>query len=80
MSQASSSLRAEDRDEALGLLRGLIERVVVHPADDGPQIELGGQDFEDGGPGPERKTGRTARRGGLFGQGRYEPERPDLAN
>jgi len=31
------------RDEALGILRGLIERVVVHPGDDGPQIELIGE-------------------------------------
>jgi site-specific DNA recombinase len=31
------------RDEALGILRGLIERVVVHPGDDGPQIELVGE-------------------------------------
>ena len=31
------------RDEALGLLRGLIERVVVHPGEDGPQIELVGE-------------------------------------
>ena len=36
------------RDEALGILRGLIERVVIHPAgdssaDDGLQIELAGE-------------------------------------
>ena len=31
------------RDEAFGILRGLIERVVVHPGDDGPQIELVGE-------------------------------------
>ncbi|MCC2666068.1 MAG: hypothetical protein K0S35_3990, partial [Geminicoccaceae bacterium] len=31
------------RDEALGILRGLIERVVVHPGEDGPQIELVGE-------------------------------------
>ena len=31
------------RDEAFELLRGLIERVVVHPGDDGPQIELVGE-------------------------------------
>jgi site-specific DNA recombinase len=28
------------RDEALGILRGLIERVIVHPADDGLQVEI----------------------------------------
>ena len=31
------------RDEALGILRGLIERVVIHPAEDGLQIELVGE-------------------------------------
>jgi len=31
------------RDEAFEILRGLIERVVVHPGDDGPQIELVGE-------------------------------------
>jgi hypothetical protein len=31
------------RDEAFGVLRGLIERVVVHPGEDGPQIELVGE-------------------------------------
>ena len=31
------------RDEALGILRGLIERVVIHPAEDGLQIELAGE-------------------------------------
>jgi len=31
------------RDEALAILRGLIERVVVHPGDEGPQIELVGE-------------------------------------
>ena len=28
------------RDEALGMLRGLRERVVVHPAEDGLQVEI----------------------------------------
>ena len=36
------------RDEALGILRGLIERVVVHPGEDGPQIESRGRDRADG--------------------------------
>jgi site-specific DNA recombinase len=31
------------RDEALGILRGLIERVVVHPAEDGLQVEIVGE-------------------------------------
>jgi hypothetical protein len=31
------------RDDALDILRGLIERVVVHPGDAGPQIELVGE-------------------------------------
>jgi site-specific DNA recombinase len=31
------------RDEALGILRGLIERVVIHPAEDGPQVEIVGE-------------------------------------
>ncbi|HEX6113544.1 MAG TPA: hypothetical protein VFZ10_14655 [Geminicoccaceae bacterium] len=31
------------RDEAFEILRGLIERAVVHPGDDGPQIELVGE-------------------------------------
>ena len=31
------------REDALAILRGLIERVVVHPGDDGPQIELVGE-------------------------------------
>jgi site-specific DNA recombinase len=31
------------RDEALGILRGLIERVIVHPADDGLQVEIVGE-------------------------------------
>ena len=31
------------RDEALGLLRGLIERVVLHPAADGQEIEIVGE-------------------------------------
>jgi site-specific DNA recombinase len=33
----------EIRDEAFEILRGLIERVVVHPGDDRPQIELVGE-------------------------------------
>ena len=28
------------RDEALGILRGLIERVIVHPAEEGLQVEI----------------------------------------
>ena len=28
------------RDEALGILRGLIERVVIHPSEDGLQVEI----------------------------------------
>ena len=31
------------RDEALGILRGLIERVVVHPAKEGLQVEIVGE-------------------------------------
>ena len=31
------------RDEALGILRGLIERVVLHPAEDGLQVEIVGE-------------------------------------
>ena len=31
------------RDEALGILRGLIERVVIHPAKDGLQVEIVGE-------------------------------------
>jgi site-specific DNA recombinase len=31
------------RDEALGILRGLIERVVIHPAEDGLQVEIVGE-------------------------------------
>ena len=31
------------RDEALGLLRGLIERVVLHPADEGQEVEIVGE-------------------------------------
>jgi site-specific DNA recombinase len=31
------------RDEALGILRGLIERVVIHPVEDGLRIELVGE-------------------------------------
>jgi site-specific DNA recombinase len=31
------------RDEALGILRGLIERVVIHPVEDGLQVELVGE-------------------------------------
>jgi site-specific DNA recombinase len=31
------------RDEALGILRGLIERVVVHPGEDGLQVEIVGE-------------------------------------
>ena len=31
------------RDEALGILRGLIERVVVHPGEEGPQVEIVGE-------------------------------------
>ena len=31
------------REEALGILRGLIERVVIHPSDDGPQVEIVGE-------------------------------------
>ena len=31
------------RDEALGILRGLIERVVIHPAEDGLQVEIAGE-------------------------------------
>jgi site-specific DNA recombinase len=31
------------RDEALGILRGLIERVVIHPAQDGFQVEIVGE-------------------------------------
>ena len=31
------------RDEALGLLRGLIERVVLHPAGDGQEVEIVGE-------------------------------------
>jgi site-specific DNA recombinase len=31
------------RNEALGILRGLIERVVVHPAEDGLQVEIVGE-------------------------------------
>ena len=30
-------------DEALGILRGLIERVVIHPAEDGLQVEIVGE-------------------------------------
>jgi hypothetical protein len=30
------------RDETLGILRGLIERVVIHPGEDGLQVELVG--------------------------------------
>ena len=46
------------RDGALGLLRVLIERVVVHPGADGPQVELVGRDCADG----RAASGR----GGLF--------------
>jgi hypothetical protein len=31
------------RDEALNILRGLIERVVIHPAEDGLQVEIVGE-------------------------------------
>jgi hypothetical protein len=31
------------REEALGILRGLIERVAIHPAEDGLQIEIVGE-------------------------------------
>ena len=31
------------RHEALQILRGLIDRVIVHPGDDDPQIELVGE-------------------------------------
>jgi len=31
------------RDEALGILRGLIERVVIHPAEEGLQVEIVGE-------------------------------------
>jgi site-specific DNA recombinase len=31
------------RDDALGILRGLIERVVIHPAEDGLQVEIVGE-------------------------------------
>ena len=31
------------RDEALGILRGLIERVVIHSADEGMQVEIVGE-------------------------------------
>jgi site-specific DNA recombinase len=31
------------RDEALGLIRGLIEQVIVHPSADGPELELVGE-------------------------------------
>jgi hypothetical protein len=31
------------RDEAPGILRGLIERVVLHPAEDGLQVEIVGE-------------------------------------
>ena len=35
--------KPEDRDEAITMLRRLIERVVVHAADEGLQIELVGE-------------------------------------
>jgi hypothetical protein len=31
------------RDEALGILRGLIERVEIHPGEDGLQVEIVGE-------------------------------------
>jgi hypothetical protein len=35
------------RDEALGILRGLIERVVIHPAKDGLQVEIVGESVKE---------------------------------
>ena len=41
LSEALSS--DETRSEATGLLRGLIEKIVIHPADKGHEIELYGE-------------------------------------
>jgi hypothetical protein len=53
------------RDEALGILRGSIERAVVHPGDVGPQIELAGEIVR------WCKAGRAPCGGGLFGLARW---------
>ena len=47
------------RDEALGILRGLIERVVIHPGRGRAADRDRGRDREDGGAWPGRKTGRA---------------------
>ena len=68
------------RDEALGILRGLLERVAIHPGEDGLQGGDRGRDRDDGRAGPGRQTGRAPCGGGLFGQGGCGGSQPPLPN
>jgi len=67
------------RDEALGILRGLIERV-VHPGDDGPQIELVGENRTGGVAPTDGKQAALSKGGGLFGQGGCGGSQPPIPN
>jgi site-specific DNA recombinase len=61
--------KPEDRDEAIEMLRRLIERVVVRPAEEGLQIAAGGRDRADDRAGAGRQKSRPRCEDGVFGQG-----------